>query len=119
MVLPPDLSRIGDELTGAAARSLAARRHRRALVGRAAATAVAGVLALAILSPAALGPAQTRPQPLAQAGGVATFVDDGVTSSCDQGRGSRFGLPACGRTASSRAVPQPTILPRRPAAARI
>jgi hypothetical protein len=120
MVLPPDLNRIGDELIGAAARSLDARRHRRALVGRAAATAVAGVLALAVLSPAALGPAQTRPQPpLAELGAAPTFVDDGVASSCDQGRGSRFGLPACGRTASSQPAPQRAILPRRPAAARI
>src|SRR4051812_45730361 len=119
MVLPPDLRRVGDELTSAAARSLDARRHRRALIGRAAATAAAGVLALAVLSPAALGPAQTRPQPLAQVGGAPTFVEDGVSSSCDQARGSRFGLPACGRTASLRPARQPTILPRRPAAARI
>src|SRR4051794_17037817 len=101
MVLPPDLSRLGDQLTDAAARTLDARRHRRALLGRGAATAVAGVLAFAVLAPAALGPAQTGPQsPLAQVGGRPTFVDDGVSSSCDQGRGSRFGLPACGRTAS-------------------
>jgi hypothetical protein len=120
MVLPPDLRRVGDELTSAAARSLDARRHRRALIGRAAATAAAGVLAIAVLSPAALGPAQMPPRPsLAQVGGAPTFVDDGVASSCDQARGSRFGLPACGRTASLEPARQPTILPRRPAAARI
>jgi hypothetical protein len=120
MVLPPDLRRLGDELTGAAARSLDARRHRRALVGRGAAAAVAGVLALAVLSPAALGPAQTLPEPpLARAGGTPTLVADSVSSSCDQGRGSHFGLPACGHTASQRPAPEPRILPRRPAAARI
>ena len=47
----PDLSRLGDDLARAAARSLAARRHRRALISARAATAVAGVLALAVLSP--------------------------------------------------------------------
>jgi hypothetical protein len=119
MVLPPDLSRLGDELTGAAARSLDARRHRRALIGRGAATAVAGLLAFAVLSPAALGPAQTLPQPLARAGGTPTLVAGSVSSSCDQGRGTRFGLPACGHTAPQRPAPEPTILPRRPAAARI
>jgi hypothetical protein len=118
MVLPPDLSRLGDELTGAAARAVAARRHRRALMARGAATAVAGVLAIAVLSPAALGPAQLAPR----LGGTATaptFVSDTVTSSCDQGRGSRFGLPACGHTASPEPVSHPSIMPRRPAAARI
>jgi hypothetical protein len=120
MVLPPDLSRLGDELTGAAARVLDARRHRRALLARGAATAVAGVLALAVLSPAALGPAQTRPLPLARdAADAPTFVADGVARSCDQGRGRHFGLPACGRTASSEPAPLPSIMPRRPAAARI
>jgi hypothetical protein len=119
MVLPPDLSRLGDELIGAAARSLAARRHRRALIARGAATAVAGVLALAVLSPATLGPAQLVPQPLGATAAAPILVSDTVTTSCDQGRGSPFGLPACRHTASSEPAPQPSIMPRRPAAARI
>jgi hypothetical protein len=118
MVLPPDLSRLGDELTRAAARSLAARRHRRALIARGAATAVAGVLAVAVLAPAALGPAQVSPRPLGTSSGP-TLVSDTVTSRCDQGRGSPFGLPACGHTESSEPAPLPSIMPRRPAAARI
>jgi hypothetical protein len=119
MVLPPDLSRLGDQLTAAAARSLAARRHRRRLVARGVATAVAGVLAIAVLSPAALGPAQLGPQPLGPTSAAPTFISDAVTSSCDQGRGSHFGLPACGHTASPASEPAPSIMPRRPAAARI
>lgn len=118
MVLPPDLSRLGDQLTAAASRSLAARRHRRALLARGAGAAVAGVLAVAVLAPAALGPAQLGPDPLG-ATRAPTFVSDTVTSSCDQGRGSHFGLPACGHTASAAPVPLPRIMPRRPAAARI
>jgi hypothetical protein len=119
MVLPPDLSRLGDELTRAAARSLAARRHRRALIARGAATAVAGVLAVAVLSPAALGPAQLSPQPLGTTDVGPTLVSDTVTSRCDQGRGSPFGLPACGHAESSEPAPPPSIMPRRPATARI
>jgi len=119
MVLPPDLSRLGDELTRAAARSLAARRHRRALIARGAATVVAGVLAIAVLSPAALGPAQLSPRPLAESGVAPTLVSDTVTSHCDQGRGSPFGLPGCGHAEASEPAPLPSIMPRRPAAARI
>jgi hypothetical protein len=118
MVLPPDLSRLGDELTSATARALAARRHRRALLGRGAATALAGVLAIAVLSPAALGPAQLAPRQLAESPAPSLVASD-VESGCDLGRGSRFGLPACGHTATPEPAPVRTILPRRPAAARI
>jgi hypothetical protein len=119
MVLPPDLSRLGDDLTRAAARSLAARRHRRGLIARVAATAVAGVLAVAVLSPAALGPAQLSPAPVGTSSVVPTLISDAVTSSCDQGRGSHFGLPACGHAVSREPAPLRSIMPRRPAAARI
>ena len=119
MVLPPDLSRLGDDLTRAAARSLAARRHRRAFIARLAATVAAGVLAVAVLSPAALGPAQLSPAPVGPSSVVPTLNYDPVSTSCDQGRGSHFGLPACGHTASSQPLPLPSIMPRRPAAARI
>jgi hypothetical protein len=116
MVLPPDLARLGDELTRAAARSLAARRHRRELLARGAATVVAGVLAIAALSPGALGPAQLAPRPVASV--PPALVAGDVASGCDQGRGSRFGLPACGHTAPQ-ATPARTILPRRPDVSRV
>jgi hypothetical protein len=80
---------------------------------------VAGVLAFAVLSPAALGPAQLSPPPLGTTAAVPTFVAETVISGCDQGRGSHFGLPACGHTVSREPAPFRSIMPRRPAAARI
>jgi hypothetical protein len=86
MALPPDLSRIGDELAAAAARSLRARR-RRVLAGRWAATAVAGALAFAALTPARLG--------TAQGGRLRTTVLASAPAGCDQLRGAQQALPAC------------------------
>jgi hypothetical protein len=54
--LPPDLSRLGDELTAAAGRALDERRRRRRLLTRAIACALAGILTLTVLAPAALSP---------------------------------------------------------------
>jgi hypothetical protein len=54
--LPPDLSRLGDELTAAAARALDERRRRRRMLSRGCASALSGVLAIAVLAPAALSP---------------------------------------------------------------
>jgi hypothetical protein len=56
VVLPPDLSRLGDELTAAAARTVAERRRRRRRVLRAMSSAAAGILTVVILAPAALSP---------------------------------------------------------------
>src|SRR5690242_9567787 len=121
MVLPPDLSRLGDELTRAAARSLAARRHRRALLVRATLTIVAGILTIAVLAPAALGPAQFAPgRDLGEASGPRpTLVAESVRSGCDQARGQHFGLPACGHTNPAPPAPLRTILPHRPEVSRI
>jgi hypothetical protein len=59
--LPEDLSRLGDELTAAAGRTLDERRRRRRLLARGGASALSGVLAIAVLAPAALSPgAQSR-----------------------------------------------------------
>jgi hypothetical protein len=88
MVLPPDLSRIGDELTAAATRSLRAR-HRRALAARWVATAVAGALVFAALTPARLGTA-------VGGGPVATVLaSTSAHAGCDQLRGAQQTPPAC------------------------
>jgi hypothetical protein len=100
MVLPPDLTRLGDELTGAVARAVEARRRRRALLTRGAATAVAGVLAIAVLAPAALGPAARVPIGPSASTGDDVLATMSVRRGCDQGRGSPFRLPACGHTSS-------------------
>ena len=64
--LPPDLSRLGDELTEAAGRALDERRRRRRLLARICASALAGILAIAVLAPAALSPGPQLPSPFAQ-----------------------------------------------------
>jgi hypothetical protein len=87
--LPPDLERVGDELVAAAARAADARRHRRGLAGRLAATAVTAVLAGAGLVPAALGPAE-RASEVLLAGSTPA-----LPAACDQPRGGRVTLPAC------------------------
>jgi hypothetical protein len=51
VVLPPDLSRLGDELTAATARALDERRRRRHRAARASACVVAGIVSLAALAP--------------------------------------------------------------------
>src|SRR5919206_2891940 len=56
--LPPDLSRLGDELTAAAARSLERRRRRRLRVGAVGACAV--MVALAVLASGTLRPPSRR-----------------------------------------------------------
>jgi DMSO/TMAO reductase YedYZ molybdopterin-dependent catalytic subunit len=63
--LPEDLSRLGDELTAAAGRTLDERRRRRRLLARGGASALAGVLAIAVLAPAALSPGLESAPPLA------------------------------------------------------
>jgi hypothetical protein len=54
--MPPDLSRLGDELTAAAARAVAERRRRRRRLARALTSAAAGLLSVVALAPAALSP---------------------------------------------------------------
>ena len=87
MALPPDLSRLGDELTAAAARSLRVRR-RRALAARWATTVVAGALAFAALTPARLGTAVSG-------GGGTVLASSSAHAGCDQLRGAQQALPAC------------------------
>jgi hypothetical protein len=54
--MPPDLSRLGDELTAATSRAVAERRRRRRRLARALTSAAAGLLSLIVLAPAALTP---------------------------------------------------------------
>jgi hypothetical protein len=54
--MPPDLSRLGDELTAAATRAVVERRSRRRRLARALTSAAAGLLSLVVLAPAALTP---------------------------------------------------------------
>jgi hypothetical protein len=57
--LPPDLSKIGDEIHAAAQRSLRRRRARRELLTRAATVGGIGALVFAALTPGRLGPSTT------------------------------------------------------------
>jgi hypothetical protein len=98
--LPPDLDRVGDELVGAAARALAARRRRRRLIGRLVATAVAGVLSAAWLVPATLGPAVrsenrllARVTPSAASSGFDAVP--GLPAVCDLPPAGRLTLRSC------------------------
>ena len=106
MALPPDLSRIGDELVAAAARSLRARR-RRVLAWRLAATALAAALTFAMVGPGRLGTpgAERGAAPI-----LASTAGSTVSSAgCDQPRGARFGLPrACTVLAVAR-TPRATL----------
>jgi hypothetical protein len=56
VVLPPDLSRLGDELAAAAARAVAERHRRRRRMVRAMSSAAAAILTVVTLAPAALSP---------------------------------------------------------------
>jgi hypothetical protein len=79
--LPPDLARLGDELTGAARRATARRERRR----RIAVAAAVGAAAFVAFTPAALEPAQRE----------LTFADRFAPMACDQPRGATFTLAAC------------------------
>jgi hypothetical protein len=90
--LPPDLQRLGDELTEAAARTTAAGRLRRETRRRLALTIAVGALVFAALTPAALGPAYHDLDSATFASlRVATYAPQG----CDQARGARFTLVTC------------------------
>jgi hypothetical protein len=87
--LPPDLQRLGDELTGAAGRAAAADRVRREGRRRLALTASIGALVFATLTPGALGPAHRDLH------ATALPAAEVAPRGCDQPRGARFTLPAC------------------------
>jgi hypothetical protein len=83
--LPPDLARLGDDLTGAAERHLAGRRRRSEHRRRLAIAGVLGALAFAALTPAALEPADRR---------LGTFA--AAPADCEQHHSEKF-MTACDR----------------------
>ncbi len=92
--LPPDLSRLGDDLQAAAERSLTARR-RRADRARRPGVAMVAALIFAARTPAALEPAERLPG-LVTAGAAETFPPP----PCDRPSGASF-RPACLTTGPS------------------
>lgn len=93
--LPPDLERVGDDLVAAAERDLAARRRRRSLIVRMGGTAVAAILAGAVLLPAALGPSTRGRGPLFARTAALNVVVPSQPAVCDLPRGARVTLPVC------------------------
>ena len=84
--LPPDLSKLGDQLARATERHTTARRRRADLLARLAATGVAAALALAVLWPGALGSADRTDDLLR----FATTGVSYVPTACDRPRGATF-----------------------------
>jgi hypothetical protein len=104
--LPPELSRLGDELSRATERAARARRRRLETAGRLAATVAAAALAFGILNPGALGRGDgtVAPLQLASSTGYAPVA-------CDQPRGATFNAARpCGRPGATDASP---VLARR------
>jgi hypothetical protein len=92
--LPPDLDRVGEDLVAGASRQIAARQHRRALATRMAGTAVAALLAGAVLLPAALGPS-TRNGASVLFARTVVLDAPALPAACDQPHGGRLRLAAC------------------------
>jgi|tagenome__1003787_1003787.scaffolds.fasta_scaffold20127815_2 hypothetical protein len=84
--LPPDLDRLGKQLTAAAGQTRDRRRRQGEQRRRLAIAGIIGAIAFAVLTPAQLGPA-VRDLTLAQA-----IV---VPPGCEHPRGSGFMLPRC------------------------
>src|SRR5919198_2399248 len=97
--LPPDLDRLGEQLTRAAADTLAARRLRTERRARVALAAAIGALTFVALTPADLGRSvhDLRGVPL---------VSATVPSGCDHLRGMGFMLKRCS--------PAQAAVPHRP-----
>ena len=87
--LPPDLDRLGQQLTGAAGSTLAARRRRTERRRRVTLAALAGVLAFAVLTP---GPLGTGVRDFSHANVVGAGVEP---IGCEDARGRTFILPNC------------------------
>jgi len=84
--LPPDLSRLGDELARAAERRAVERRRRRDRMARLATTGAAAVIAMAIVFPAAIDRARSDGDSPRTASARVTYVPN----ACDQPRGATF-----------------------------
>jgi|GraSoiStandDraft_4_1057263.scaffolds.fasta_scaffold71175_3 hypothetical protein len=94
--LPPDLDRLGDQLTRAAGDTLAARRLRTERRARVALAAAIGALAFGALTPADLGHA------VRGLSGV-PLVSATIPRGCEHLHGAGFMLPRC--DAAQAAVP--------------
>lgn len=91
--LPPELSRLGDEICAAAERTVTARRRRVEVLARLAASGVAGVIAFAVLTPTALGPADRTTQLLQFAALRSAPAALYAPTACDRPRGATFSQP--------------------------
>ena len=99
--LPPELSRLGDELARAADGRARSRRRRSELIARVAATGTVAALAFGILHPGALGPADRHDRLQ-----LASASADYVPMACDQPRGATFAAARpCGPPGATDATP--------------
>ncbi|HYM58356.1 MAG TPA: hypothetical protein VES79_10390 [Solirubrobacteraceae bacterium] len=105
--LPPDLSRLGDEIVAAAERLVRARRRRVALLERGA-VAAAAALILAAGVPGALAPAVRTGEPQSLASIASTGAEDDLRPGCDHLRSATFAYPRpCRRAGEARS---PSVL---------
>jgi hypothetical protein len=86
--LPPDLSRLGDQLEAATGRRVAERGRRRALVKRLAGTGLAGALLFAALAPGSLDSSDRGGELLLLATAPASAA--ATPSMCEQPRRATF-----------------------------
>jgi len=84
--LPPDLSRLGDALSHATARSAVAERRRTTVRRRLALTGIGTALAFAILAPGTLQPGNGASTLQAAAATTVAYKPN----TCDQPRGATF-----------------------------
>ena len=115
--LPPDLSRLGDEIVVSVARDIRAGRRRAALLERATVTAAAALI-LAAGVPSAVGPAvHTGPEPLVVASLDSTGAEVDRRPGCDQLRSATFAYPRpCRRLDEKRTLSgaeAPNLIQRR------
>src|SRR6185503_15052325 len=101
--LPPDLSRLGDEIDRATARRLRERRRRAERRRRIAVTLAAAAVAIAAFGPGALQPA-SRSLDTALASSKAGYQP----MSCDQPRGATFAaVRPCASPGATNVSPDP------------
>ena len=101
--LPPDLSRLGDEIDRATARRLRDRRRRAERRRRIAVTALSAAAALVAIAPGALQPA-TRTSDSALASATRAYQP----MACDQPRGATFAaVRPCATPGATTLTPDP------------
>ena len=101
--LPPDLSRLGDEIDRATARRLRARRRRAERRRRIAVTVLAATAAAVAIGPGALQPATRNAEDALASTGSAY-----EPKSCDQPRGATFAVARpCASPGATTLTPDP------------